>query len=392
MTPIAQAQQYLTAHPADADAWLVYDYAGMNPTLDEVLGTHEDSFFTRPVFLLIPASGTPTLLVSAVDAGQVSSRSDITIETYRGRGDAHRILEALLHGFRHVAMEYSPHRELPRASRVDAGTVELVRALGVDVVSSADLLQYATQRWTPEGLASHRRAVDAVARIVHEAFTYIGEQRAEGLTEHGVAELIMQRLADAGLTTDHGPVVAVNGHASDPHFAPTPERSVGFAPGDTVLIDLWAREPGPDGIYADITWVAVVGDSVPPAYQQVFDVVTGARDAAAAFLAERIAGGQDVRGWEADRVAREHIESAGYGDAFFHRLGHSLGSQVHAGGVNLDSLETHDTRSFLPGLGFTIEPGVYLPAFGIRSKIDLYVGTDGLEITTPVQRDVVLID
>jgi Xaa-Pro aminopeptidase len=185
-------------------------------------------------------------------------------------------------------------------------------------------------------------------------------------------------------------VVAANAHGSDPHFDPAGSRTR-FAPGDWVLIDLWAREPGADGIYADITWVAYVGAGVPAEHQRVFDVVTGGRDAAAEFLRERIASGRNAQGWEVDQVARDHIAKAGYGDRFVHRLGHSLGRQVHAGGVNLDNLETHDTRSFLPGLGFTIEPGVYLPGFGVRSEIDLHIGSDGLEITTPVQREVVLI-
>jgi Xaa-Pro aminopeptidase len=202
----------------------------------------------------------------------------------------------------------------------------------------------------------------------------------------------MDRFASAGLITDHGPVVAANGHGSDPHFDPTTGASVRFAPGDWVLIDLWAKEQGPESVYADITWTAHIGGSVPSDRQRVFDVVTGGRDAAAEFLGERLATGRNAEGWEADKVARDHIAAAGYADRFVHRLGHSLGRQVHAGGVNLDNLETHDTRTFLPGLGFTIEPGVYLPEFGVRSEIDLYVGEGGLEITTPIQRSVVLID
>jgi Xaa-Pro aminopeptidase len=202
----------------------------------------------------------------------------------------------------------------------------------------------------------------------------------------------MDRFASAGLETDHGPVVAANGHASDPHFAPTPEASVRFAAGEWVLIDLWARERGCNGIYADITWTAYIGDTVPDEHQRVFDIVTSGRDAAADFISHRVVSGENAQGWEVDRVARDYISKAGYGDYFIHRLGHSLGRQVHAGGVNLDSLETHDTRTFLQGLGFTIEPGIYLPDFGVRSEIDLYVGPSGVEVTTPVQHEAVLID
>lgn len=386
LNPIELAQEFL--RQSTIDAWLVYDYQGMNPALADVLGV--EGFFTRPIFLLVPPTEKPTLLVSAVDAGQLD-RADLDAHVYLGREDAHLELGAMLKGMRNVAMEYSPMRELPRASRVDAGTVELVRSLGVDVVSSAELLQYATQRWTETGLASHRRAVDVVSAVVLDAFALIGDRLTAGVTEYDIHEFIMGRFAEAGLETDHGPVVAANGHASDPHFAPTAEASARFAAGDWVLIDLWAREPGADGIYADITWTAYVGDTVPHGRQRVFDVVTGGRDAAADFISKRIASGENAQGWEVDKAARDYIAKAGYGDYFVHRLGHSLGRQVHAGGVNLDSLETHDTRTFLQGLGFTIEPGVYLPEFGVRSEIDLYVGAGGVEITTPVQREVVLI-
>jgi len=386
LTPIQQAQEYLAT--SSIDAWLVYDYQGMNPALGDVLRT--SGFMTRPAFLLVRPEGRPTLLVSAVDVGQVDA-SEVDLRPCVGLADVHRELGVALAGLRTVAMEYSPMRELPRASRVDAGTVELVRSLGPEVVSSAELLQYATQRWTSEGLASHRRAVEAISGIVLDAFREIGAGLAGGVSEHDLHEYIVGRFASAGLVTDHGPVVAANRHTSDPHFAPTPEASVRFAPGDWVLIDLWAKEADAGSVYADITWTAYIGDRVPNDCQRVFDVVTDGRDAAAEFLASRLASGENAQGWEVDDVARRYIGDAGYGDYFVHRLGHSLGKQVHAGGVNLDSLETHDTRSFLPGLGFTIEPGVYLPAFGVRSEIDLYVGPTGLEITTPVQREVVLI-
>ncbi|MDA0798232.1 MAG: M24 family metallopeptidase [Chloroflexi bacterium] len=386
LTPIEQAEQFLQA--SSIDAWLVYDYQGMNPALADLVRT--SGFLTRPAFLLIHPGDVPVLLVGAVDAGQIAD-DGVSVQPYVSLVDVHAKLGALLAPLATVAMEYSPLRQLPRASRVDAGTVELVRSLGVDVVSSAELLQYATQRWTDEGLASHRRAVDGISAIVLDAFTEIGNRLSVGVTEHDIHEYIMGRFADAGLETDHGPVVAANSHASDPHFAPTPEASVRFAAGDWVLIDLWAKEHGPDAIYADITWTAYIGATVPDERQRVFDVVTGGRDAAAEFLRERLASGQNAQGWEADDVARRYIADAGYGEYFVHRLGHSLGNQVHAGGVNLDSIETHDTRTFLPGLGFTIEPGVYLPEFGVRSEIDLYVGVAGLEITTPVQHDVVLI-
>jgi len=388
-SPIQQAEEFLESSPIDA--WLVYDYHRMNPALAELVST--SGFLTRPAFLLIHPGDEPVMLVSAVDAGQIFSEG-ISIQSYVGLQEVHAKLAALLAPLRIVAMEYSPLRELPRASRVDAGTIELVRSLGVQVVSSAELLQYATQRWSEAGLASHKRAVGHISNIVLDAFTEIGNNLTTGVTEQDIHEYIMARFASAGLQTDHGPVVAANNHASDPHFTPTPDSSVRFVPGDWVLIDLWAKEQGPDAIYADITWTAHIGTTVPKDRQRVFDVVTGGRDAAIDFLRERLTPGREslgAQGWEADQVARSYIASAGYGDYFVHRLGHSLGKQVHAGGVNLDSIETHDTRSFLVGLGFTIEPGVYLSDFGVRSEINLYLSPTGLEITTPVQRNVVLI-
>jgi Xaa-Pro dipeptidase len=385
-SPIQQAEDFL--QESSIDAWLVYDYQGMNPAFADLVRT--SGFLTRPAFLLIHPGDVPVLLVGAVDAGQVAD-AGVSVQPYVSLVDVHAKLGSLLGPLKTVAMEYSPLRQLPRASRVDAGTVELVRSLGVDVVSSAELLQYATQRWSGAGLASHRRAVEAISAIVLAAFAEIGDRLHSGVTEHDILEFIMARFAAASLETDHGPVVAANSHASDPHFAPTPEASTRFAQGDWVLIDLWAKEQSPDSIYADITWTAHIGSTVPADRQHVFNVVTGGRDAAVDFLSQRLASGQNAQGWEADDVARRYIADAGYGDYFVHRLGHSLGKQVHGGGVNLDSIETRDTRTFLPGLGFTIEPGVYLPTFGVRSEIDLYVGAGGLEITTPIQRSVILI-
>ena len=383
---VEQAQEYMTIQPMDG--WLIYDYQGMNPTLQAVAGPAKN--LTRPVFALVPSSGRPVLLAHAVDIGRFDL-SGWELLRYTGQSDLRAQLDLLLSPLHSVAMEYSPQATLPRASRVDAGTVELVRSLGPAVHSSADLLQYATERWTPEGLASHRRAAGTLGRIVLEAFDEIGRRLSKGVSEHDIARFIHERFAEERLWTDEGPVVAANGHASDPHFEPTLELSQRFQPGDWVLIDLWACEDGPDAIFADITWVAYLGARVPAKHQEVFDVVAGARDAAVEMATRRLASGRELQGWEVDETARDFITQRGYGQHFVHRTGHSLGRTVHAGGVNMDSLETYDTRRLIPGLGFTIEPGVYLPEFGVRSEIDLYVGADGLEVTTPIQREVVLV-
>ena len=313
-------------------------------------------------------------------------------------------LTGMLSGASSVAMEYSPLNALPRVSRVDAGTVELVRSLGVEVVSSADLMQYATQRWSPEQLEGYRRCAAKLGEIVNQAFDYIGERLGSGVNEFDVAEFIRGRFAEEGLEAADGPIVSTNAHCSDPHYEPTREGSSAIVPGDWVLIDLWAKENRPanasraaaleqgnDSVYADITWVAYVGDSPPQRHQQVFDIVTSARDAALKFLEDSYREGIQVAGWEADEVARTYITECGYGDYFTHRLGHSISYEVHGEAVNLDNFETHDTRRIIPGVGFSIEPGIYLPEFGVRSEIDAFMSADGPFASSPVQREIVLI-
>lgn len=369
--------------------WLVFDYQGMNPVFRYVVGDVRN--VTRPCYLLATPDGKAHVLAHHVDVGRFEG-AGLPVEAYLGRGDLTEKLRNLLAGLRGpVAMEYSPLGALPRASRVDAGTVELVRSLGAEVVSSADLFQYATQRWSAAQLASHQRAANALSQIVLEAYQFIGQNLSHGLTEYDVAEHIRQGYARHGLTAGDGPVVAADAHASDPHFDPTPQNSFRLSPGQWVLIDLWAREPGQDGTFADITWVGYAGDRVPQQHRQVFDLVCKARDTALVFIASAFREGRMLQGWEVDRAAREVIELAGYGQFFTHRLGHSLGATVHADAVNLDSHETHDTRALMPGLGVTIEPGIYLPEFGMRSEIDVYLSESGPVVTTAVQQDVVRI-
>ena len=383
---VQQAQEFLAR--IGLDGWLLHDYRFSNPIFWQVVG--HASHVTRPCFLWVPRRGQPLLLVHHVDAGRFAPLGWPAV-SYRSRDELVARLREWLGEAKRVAMEYSPLNALPRVSLVDAGTVELVRSLGPEVISSADLLQYATQRWTAPQLASHRGAADKLGRIVQEGFTYIGQHLTTGVTEHQVAAFIRGRFDEEHLWTDEGPIVAANAHASDPHFQPTPEGSSTFRRGDWVLIDLWARDPSPEGVFADITWVAYIGQEAPRRYQEVFQVVTGARDAAVEHLGHAFQEGRTLQGWEMDRVARGYITRAGYGDFFTHRLGHSLGREVHADAVNLDSHETHDTRPIIPGIGFTIEPGIYLPDFGVRSEIDLFMSERGPEVTTVVQEEIVLI-
>lgn len=385
-TTFRDAREHLRAE--NVDGWLLYDYRGMNPIFSDTLG--RISNITRPCWLWVPVDGDPILLVSYVDLGRFQ---ELCVETrvWVSRSQMMACLADLLHGSRTVAMEYSPEGVLPRMSKIDAGTLEMVRGFGVDVVSSADTVQYATQRWTDSELQSHRASAMKLDVIVREAFEFIGERLGHEPTERQVADFIRARFLEEGLEAEDGPVVAVNEHSADPHFEPTPANASIIRRGDWVLIDLWAKLPGADSMFADITWTGYVGESAPSEHQRVFDVVVGARDAAVAAIAA-LTGPTMPQGWEIDKIARDHIVEAGYAEHFNHRLGHSIGREVHGNAVNLDSWETHDTRRLMPGIAVSVEPGIYLPGrFGVRSEIDVFITDEGPVVTTPQQRDPVLI-
>lgn len=385
-TTFRDARERLRAE--NVDGWLLYDYRGMNPIFSDTLG--RISNITRPCWLWVPVDGDPILLVSYVDLGRFQ---ELCVETrvWVSRSQMMACLADLLHGSQTVAMEYSPEGVLPRMSKIDAGTLEMVRGFGVDVVSSADTVQYATQRWTDSELRSHRAAAMKLDVIVREAFEFIGERLGHEPTERRVADFIRARFLEEGLEAEDGPVVAVNEHSADPHFEPTPANASIIRRGDWVLIDLWAKLPGADSMFADITWTGYVGESAPSEHQRVFDVVVGARDAAVAAIAA-FTGPTMPQGWEIDKIARDHIVEAGYAEHFNHRLGHSIGREVHGNAVNLDSWETHDTRRLMPGIAVSVEPGIYLPGrFGVRSEIDVFITDEGPVVTTPQQRDPVLI-
>ena len=386
-TKLQNAQEHLSSE--GIDGWLLYDYRGVNPIFADTVG--EIPNVTRPCWLWVPTSGNPNLLVSYVDQGRFGH---LGIETllWVSRSQMIDRLREMLGDSSVVAMEYSPDGALPRVSWVDAGTIEMVRALGFEVVSSADTVQYATQLWSESDLHSHQEAACRLDIIVQDAFAYIGERLSVHPTEHDVAEFIRSRFRQEGMVAPDGPIVAVNEHGADPHFDPTPANSRMIGQGDWVLIDLWARMNGDENMYADITWTGYVGDTVPSEHREVFDIVTGARDAAVAAISDHFRQGSAPQGWQIDKVARDYIQDAGYGEHFSHRLGHSIGREVHGNAVNLDSWETHDTRRLLPGIATSVEPGIYLPGrFGVRSEIDVYISDDGPVITTAVQREPVMI-
>lgn len=385
---VAQAQAYLREQ--GLCGWLLYDYRGMNPIFWDTMG--DVTHVTRPCWLWIAANDAPRLLVSYVDQGRFEHLG-IDTTLFVSRADMSAKLGGMLAGAQRIAMEYSPQGALPRVSRIDGGTLELVRSFGVEVASSADLLQYATQRWDEAQLRSHIAAADALGVIVQQAFRRIGACIDDAPTEFEIAEFIRRRFTEEGMAVTDGPVVAANAHAADPHFEPTETNTAAIRRGDWVLIDLWTRQTHPDAMFADITWTAYVGDSVPARHRQVFDAVIGGRDAAVEALERAHRKGDMLQGWQVDAVAREHIAAAGFGEYFNHRLGHSLGREVHSNAVNLDGWETHDTRALIPGVAVTIEPGVYLPGeFGVRSEIDVFMGEEGPRVTTQMQRDVVLIE
>jgi Xaa-Pro dipeptidase len=373
------------------DGWLLYDFHASNPiavSLAGVAGKHT----TRRWYYFIPNTGTPTKLVHKIESGVLAALPGNTMQ-YAGRTQLESGLRSLLAGARTIAMEYSAMCAIPYIARVDAGTVELVRSFGVDVVSSGDLVGRFEAAWDAEAIASHRDASKALHRIKDRTFGFVASELAAGRSpqELEIQHAMMQWFADEGLVTDAPPIVAVNAHAGDPHYSPTAESSAAVHKGDLLLLDLWGKLDQPKSVYADITWTGVYGEP-PSDVARVFSVVAAGRDAALRAVQSAVHAGRAIRGWEVDRAARDVIAAAGYGDQFVHRTGHSLGEEVHGNGVHMDDYETHDDRRLVPGTGFTIEPGVYLPTFGIRSEINVVVADTAAEPTGPLQQAIVRID
>ena len=379
---------------AAADGWLVYDFRGSNPAFARLLGNAPSS--TRRAFLFMPRDGDPCLLIHAVDAGNFS-RLGVAVQRYGSRDEMLHALERLLGNVRRVLMEYSPGNSIPYVSRVDAGTLELVRALGVEVASSADALAAVVAAWDAADIASHERAAQALDRCKDGLFSAMRSRLALGVTWNEVEaqQHLVRLMQEESLEFDHDPIVAVGPHAGDPHYAPESSLALPIQSGDLVLVDVWARESqradGGLGAYADITWMATAADRPPSEQVAVWEAVKSARDAAVQFLTDRIAAREPVQGGEVDRVTRRVIDKAGFGAAFTHRTGHSIGwLGAHGDGVNIDDFETHDTRLLRPGASFSIEPGVYLPGFGVRSEIDAVITPGGqLRVTTPQQQELV---
>ncbi len=389
MFHLVQVQSLL--REAGLDGWLLFDFRGSNPIARRVVGLPEHVVFSRRWAYWVPAHGEPAWVIPRLEAGQFEPPAPGRVLTYVSWRDWLDRLRDLVGEAGKIAMEYSPQGAIPYVSRVDAGTIDQVRGLGVEIVSSADLVQAVEARWTPAQRESHRRSAAALMKAKDEAFALIARTLEEGrvLYEHEVQAFITERCTDRGLIGASA-IVAVNAHSGNPHYFPSPERPTPICPGDWVLIDLWAKQAEPDAVYADITWVAYAGKRPPQRHREIFDIVREARDAAIRFVQEGVQSGRPIHGYEVDDVARRVIARAGYGEHFIHRTGHSIGVEGHGNGVNLDNLETQDRRRLIPGIGFSIEPGIYLPEFGVRLEIDMYVGEDAAEVTTlPLQEEII---
>ncbi|MBI1786036.1 MAG: aminopeptidase P family protein [Acidobacteria bacterium] len=386
---LAEIQQELRKQ--QLDGWLFFDHHQRDPLAYRVLGFAPSRHVTRRWYYLIPASGEPAGLVHRIESGMLDPLPGEK-RSYSSWTEQHDGLRAMLAGCRRVAMQYSPQCAIFYVSMVDAGTVELVRSMGVEISSSADLIQHFEARWTPAALESHLEAGRRVDRVRAEAFRMIGERLRGGgrVSEYEVQQFIREGFTRAGLFTDHGPIVGVNANASNPHYEPTAEAHSEIHSGDLVLIDLWAKLDQPRAVYYDITWTGVCGDPSDE-MNRVFSVVREARDRAVSRVQHAIAWGEDLRGFEVDDAARGYIQEQGYGPYFTHRTGHSIGEDVHGSGANMDNLETHDERRVTPWTCFSVEPGIYLPKFGVRTEVNVFAGEDGARVTGEVQRELVIV-
>lgn len=370
------------------DGWLFFDHHGRDPLAYRVLGLRP-GHVTRRWYYLIPANGEPRGLVHRIEAGVINGLPGEKAR-YSSWQEQHAELGRLLRGKKRVAMQYSPLCAVPYVAMVDAGTVELVRSLGVEVASSAELIQEFEACLNDAQFASHIEAGRRVDKVRAEAFRFIAEKLSSAASEIMVRDWILEQFRGAGLITDSGPIVSVNAHAGDPHYEPTAETSAPIRPGDFVLLDMWAKLDQPDAIFYDITWNGFCGDA-PDRIHEVFETVRDARDRAIEAVSRAVKEKHEIRGFEVDDAARNYIRERGFGDRFVHRTGHSIGTEVHGTGANMDNLETHDERLILPGALFSIEPGIYLEDFGVRCEVDVFVGENSASTTGIVQRDLVRI-
>ena len=388
---LPEIQEQLRA--ASLDGWLFFDHHVRDPIAYRVLSLTTPRHVSRRWYYWIPADGEPSKLVHRIEAGMLDPLPGERL-VYSSWQEQREQLGRMLAGAKRVAMQYSPNCMIPYVSLVDGGTIDLVRGLGVDVVSSAPLVQYFEARWSAEQLESHREAGRRVDRVLAEAFAEIGRRvDAEGsVHEFSIAEFIRRRFAEEAVVTVDGPVVAVNANSGNPHYEPREGQSLAIGRNDFVLIDLWAKLDQPAAVYYDITWTGYVGGDPPSEIQNVFEIVRDARDATLDFVDRAVRAGEEILGYQVDDVARSYIAEKGFAQQFTHRTGHSIGEEIHGNGVNIDNLETRDERPIISHTCFSIEPGIYLPEFGVRCEIDCHVSAKGAEATGKVQNEIVRIE
>ncbi len=375
---------------AGLDGWLFFDHHRRDPLAYEILGIPFEINPSRRWYYFVPADGEPRKLVHRIESRTLDTLAGEKF-SYASWAEQQKVLADMLRGAARIAMQYSPKCAIPSLSLVDAGTIELVRGLGIEVASSADLVQEFQARWTEEQFRAHVRAGKSVDQVRREAFKLIAARVGAGasVSEYDAQQFILRGFEEAGLITNHGPIVATNAHAADPHYEPSRERNSLVGRGDLVLIDLWAKFKEPNSVYYDVTWTGFCGEVIPDGMRNVFEVVRDARKKASDFVIKRVAAREPTAGFQVDDQARGFIEEKGFGQYFFYRTGHSIGIEVHGAGANMDNLESHDERRIIAQTCFSIEPGIYLADFGIRSEVNVYVGADHAMITGEEQEEIV---
>jgi Xaa-Pro aminopeptidase len=376
---------------AKLDGWLFYDFRGRDPIAQSILKLPA-AMRTRRWFYFVPAKGTPKKLVHKIETESLAALPGETLY-YAGQDELRKNVKRILRRARNVAMQYSPKNAVPYVAMVDAGTIELVRSSGAKVVSSADLVQKYEACWSAEQLESHLAAGVAIDRVVRGAFQFAANsvRAKKTITELDIKNWILKEYEAAGIWTEVGPDIAVNAHASDPHYCPTAESASPIREGDLLLMDVWGKTKTPGSVYYDITWMGYLGAKVPEKYAKVFGVVREARDKAVDLICKHVSAGKPLQGWQVDKTARNVIEKAGYGKYFFHRTGHSIGEAVHGNGANMDGLETHDVRHLIPRTCNSIEPGIYLPEFGVRTEVNMYIGESEARVTGAIQKEILAL-
>ena len=389
--PIQAVQQALRED--GYDGWLLYDFHGSNPIASRVTGlASSGKMATRRWYYLIPAEGEPRGLVHAIERHNLDSLPGEK-RPYAGRHQLEDGLKRLLSGVKRIAMEYSAGNNIPYLSRVDAGTIEAIRQLGVEVGSSGDLVQRFEAIWTDEAYKTHVAASEKLYRIKDRAFEFVRTRlgAGESLNEYQLQQQMVAWFTEEGLFSSDPPNVSAQENAGNPHYSAVEGSSRAIRPNEMLLLDLWGKLPVPGAVFADITWVAFTGASVPDEYARAFAAARDGRDAAVELVRRSVAEKADLRGWQVDRACRDVIERAEHGAQFIHRTGHSLGEEVHGNGVHMDDYETRDDRRLIPGTGFTIEPGVYTDRFGVRTEINMFIGEREARVTGPLQQSIVTL-